>query len=185
MLVSKIQLAAMTRGGLPSEQRTPFFLYVDEFQNFVTSAFDKILAEARSYGLGLVVANQYEKQLSPELLTALDGNVATRIRCYKHQKEKAGIVEQEWWTILVQQLQNPEARKAQKEAQLKEDQWGQWLYPFPPPTGGNSAVSRKVRKQSRSRYGRPRAEVEDAIMRRGRDTGSEHGATETADYEKA
>lgn len=63
ILVNKIQVAAMRRQNMPSNERAPFFLYVDEFQNFVTDAFESILSEARKYRLGLVIAHQYIDQI--------------------------------------------------------------------------------------------------------------------------
>ncbi len=77
LLVTKIQLAAMSRADIPAEQRTPFYLYVDEFQNFATDSFATILSEARKYGLNLTVANQYTAQMSPEVKDAVFGNVGS------------------------------------------------------------------------------------------------------------
>src|SRR6266404_1328716 len=58
MMVTKIQLAAMGRADMHESKRRPFYLYVDEFQNFATDSFATILSEARKYGLNLTVANQ-------------------------------------------------------------------------------------------------------------------------------
>lgn len=77
LLVTKIQLAAMSRADIPAEQRTPFYLYVDEFQNFATDSFATILSEARKYGLNLTVANQYTAQMAPEVKDAVFGNVGS------------------------------------------------------------------------------------------------------------
>ena len=66
MIITKIQLAAMERVRIPEEHRKDFYLYVDEFQNFVTDAFAGILSEARKYRLNLTVAHQYTAQLVVE-----------------------------------------------------------------------------------------------------------------------
>lgn len=79
LLVTKIQLAAMSRADMPAEQRTPFYLYVDEFQNFATDSFATILSEARKYGLNLTVANQYTAQMTPEVKDAVFGNVGSMV----------------------------------------------------------------------------------------------------------
>ncbi len=79
LLVTKIQLASMSRANIPVEQRSPFYLYVDEFQNFATDSFATILSEARKYGLNLTVANQYISQMSPEVRDAVFGNVGSMI----------------------------------------------------------------------------------------------------------
>ena len=83
MLITKIQLAAMERVRIPEEDRNDFYLYVDEFQNFVTEAFASILSEARKYRLNLVIAHQYIGQLvtgtSTMVRDAVFGNVGTMI----------------------------------------------------------------------------------------------------------
>lgn len=79
-LVTKIQLAAMSRSDIADiEDRRPFYLYVDEFQNFATDSFATILSEARKYGLNLTVANQYISQMSDTVRNAVFGNVGTMI----------------------------------------------------------------------------------------------------------
>ena len=79
-LVTKIQLAAMSRSDIPDvNDRRPFYLYVDEFQNFATDSFATILSEARKYGLNLTVANQYISQMSETVRDAVFGNVGSMI----------------------------------------------------------------------------------------------------------
>jgi hypothetical protein len=77
IFITKIQIAAMNRAWQTAENRTDFFLYVDEFQNFATGAFVKILSEARKYRLGLIMANQYSTQLTEEIRDSVFGNVGT------------------------------------------------------------------------------------------------------------
>lgn len=79
-MVTKIQLAAMSRSDIERiEDRRPFYLYVDEFQNFATDSFATILSEARKYGLNLTVANQYIGQMTDTVRDAVFGNVGTMI----------------------------------------------------------------------------------------------------------
>lgn len=79
-LVTKIQLAAMSRSDIPNiADRRPFYLYVDEFQNFATDSFATILSEARKYALNLTVANQYISQMTETVRDAVFGNVGTMI----------------------------------------------------------------------------------------------------------
>jgi hypothetical protein len=79
-MVTKIQLAAMSRSDIADiKDRRPFYLYVDEFQNFATDSFATILSEARKYGLNLTVANQYISQMSDTVRNAVFGNVGTMI----------------------------------------------------------------------------------------------------------
>ncbi|PIS14266.1 hypothetical protein COT64_03540 [Candidatus Shapirobacteria bacterium CG09_land_8_20_14_0_10_39_12] len=79
MIITQLQLAAMNRIRVPEEERKDFYLYVDEFQNFATSAFIKILSEARKYRLDLCLTNQYIGQLGEELQKAIFGNAGTLI----------------------------------------------------------------------------------------------------------
>ncbi|MEK7088928.1 MAG: type IV secretion system DNA-binding domain-containing protein, partial [Patescibacteria group bacterium] len=83
MIITKIQLAAMERVRIPEDERKDFYLYVDEFQNFVTEAFAGILSEARKYRLNLTVAHQYTAQLisdkNSSVRDAIFGNVGTMI----------------------------------------------------------------------------------------------------------
>ena len=74
MMITKIQLAAMGRVNVSEDKRPDFYLYVDEFQNFATDAFIKILSEARKYHLNLTLANQYIDQIPEEVRNAIFGN---------------------------------------------------------------------------------------------------------------
>jgi len=79
ILVPKILIGAMSRQDIPEEQRKPFYLYVDEFQNFATPDFAQILSEARKFGLALTVANQFIGQMEEEVKNAIFGNVGTLV----------------------------------------------------------------------------------------------------------
>ena len=79
MLSTMIYLAALSRVDQPEKERKFFYLYVDEFHNFLTLSFANMLAESRKYGLSLVLAHQYVNQLSSEIRNAIFGNVGTMI----------------------------------------------------------------------------------------------------------
>ena len=81
MMITKIQLAAMSRVDIPEETRNDFYLYVDEFQNFATESFANILSEARKYRLNLVMAHQYIEQLDEKVRDAVFGNVGSFVVC--------------------------------------------------------------------------------------------------------
>ncbi|MEK7075181.1 MAG: type IV secretion system DNA-binding domain-containing protein, partial [Patescibacteria group bacterium] len=106
ILVSKIQMAALSRSDIPREQdRRDFYLYVDEFQNFITDAFSSILSEARKYRLNLVIAHQYLGQLeqqagaqgagSKDIRDAVFGNAGTEI-CFRIGVEDAETMAKEF-----------------------------------------------------------------------------------------
>jgi hypothetical protein len=79
MIITKIQLAAMNRVYMDEEKRKDFYLYIDEFQNFATTSFVKILSEARKYRLNLVLANQYMDQIPDEVKAAIFGNAGSML----------------------------------------------------------------------------------------------------------
>ncbi|MCL5012304.1 MAG: type IV secretory system conjugative DNA transfer family protein [Patescibacteria group bacterium] len=96
MLITKLQLAAMSRVDIPMGQRKDFFLYVDEFQNFATESFATILSEARKYRLSLIVAHQYIDQLDEKVRSAIFGNVGTMI-VFRVGADDAEFLEKEFF----------------------------------------------------------------------------------------
>ncbi|OIO46307.1 MAG: hypothetical protein AUJ31_02115 [Parcubacteria group bacterium CG1_02_39_15] len=103
LVVTKLQLSAMSRVDTPEEKRRDFYLYVDEFQNFATEAFCNILSEARKYRLSLILGNQYLAQLdemtaggrSTMVRDAVFGNVGT-IVSFRIGAEDAEYMEKEF-----------------------------------------------------------------------------------------
>jgi len=95
MIITKLQLAAMSRVDIPMEKRRDFYLYVDEFQNFSTESFANILSEARKYRLSLILAHQYIEQLDEKVRAAIFGNVGT-IACFRIGAEDAELLEKEF-----------------------------------------------------------------------------------------
>ncbi|MFH1582370.1 MAG: CxxC-x17-CxxC domain-containing protein [bacterium] len=95
LLITKIQLAAMSRVDIPEEKRNDFFLYVDEFQNFATESFTNILSEARKYRLALILGHQYITQMEETVRDAVFGNVGTII-AFRVGAEDAEFLEKEF-----------------------------------------------------------------------------------------
>jgi len=98
MLITKFQLAAMNRVQLLEEERRDFYLYVDEFQNFATTSFIKILSEARKYRLSLMMANQYMAQIPIDVQKAILGNAGT-IASFTIGAEDARIIMKEFGDV--------------------------------------------------------------------------------------
>lgn len=96
MFVSTVGLAAFSRADIPEDKRKPFFLYVDEFQNFTTLAFVSMLSELRKYRLGLTLAHQYLHQLSDEVRSAIFGNVGS-VLSFRVGTEDAPIIAKEMY----------------------------------------------------------------------------------------
>ncbi|MDP3729552.1 MAG: type IV secretion system DNA-binding domain-containing protein [bacterium] len=99
MIITKLQLAAMSRIDIPEKARQDFYLYVDEFQNFATDSFANILSEARKYRLCLILAHQYIRQLvsseNTKVRDAIFGNVGTLIS-FRVGGEDAEFLEREF-----------------------------------------------------------------------------------------
>lgn len=79
ILMAKFQQAIMGRTKRDGANKRPFYLYADEFHNISSDSFPQLLAEARKFGVGLVLANQHSGQLSNDLREAIAGNVGTKV----------------------------------------------------------------------------------------------------------
>lgn len=166
MMITKLQLAAMSRVDIPIEQRSPFYLYVDEFQNFATESFAAILSEARKYGLSLILAHQYITQMDETVRDAVFGNVGT-MATFRVGAADAEFLEKEF---------NPEfsandlVNLSFKNIYLKLMIDGVASRPFsastlaPLPTPLVSYKS-EIIESSRKKYGQLKKEVEDSISK--------------------
>jgi hypothetical protein len=164
MIITKLQLAAMSRVDIPEEDRKDFYLYVDEFQNFATESFANILSEARKYRLNLIVAHQYINQLvsnkSTVVRDAIFGNVGT-IVTFRVGADDAEFLEKEFTpTYTETDLVN----LTKFHVYLKLMINGISSTPFSaltlPPIGQPTGSTEKVIKVSRERYGTPKNVVE-------------------------
>ncbi len=99
MIITRLQATAMERVDVPEEERKDFFLYVDEFQNFATESFAKILSEARKYKLNLTMTNQYIDQLPLTVRQAIFGNVGT-LGSFVVSQGDASILEKEFAPVV-------------------------------------------------------------------------------------
>ncbi|MDO8488271.1 MAG: type IV secretion system DNA-binding domain-containing protein [bacterium] len=95
ILVPQLLMAAMSRADIPEAQRKPFYLYVDEFQNFAMPDFATILSEARKYKLNLIVANQFIGQMEEDVKNAIFGNVGT-LMTFRTGVSDAGYLQHEF-----------------------------------------------------------------------------------------
>lgn len=170
MIITKLQLAALSRVDIPEVERKDFYLYVDEFQNFVTDSFATILSEARKYRLNLTMGHQYIGQLTPDNNTkvrdAVFGNVGT-IVVFRVGAADAEFLETEFepiftptdivnlpkYNVILKLMINGVASDPFTAGTLQVDE--NWF------TGN----AEKVIKVSRERYANPREEVEDKISR--------------------
>lgn len=165
MIVTKIQLAAMSRVDTPEHERRDFLLIVDEFQNFATASFASILSEARKYHLSLIIAHQYVAQLDEAVRDAVFGNVGTII-AFRVGAEDAELLEKELAPeFMATDIVN--LGKRQIYLKLMIDGVASRAFsamtidtPKPLPVSNRD----KVIASSRKLYGRPRVEVEKRIV---------------------
>lgn len=163
-LVTKIQLAAMSRSDIANiADRRPFYLYVDEFQNFATDSFATILSEARKYGLNLTVANQYISQMSETVRNAVFGNVGTMVsfrvsaddapilsKQFEPQFEPNDLLQMNNRHFIINMVINGEKAPAFSATTLT----------LPPAQVDNTG---RIIENTRRKYSRPRIEVEKEI----------------------
>lgn len=182
MIITKIQLAAMSRVEIPEKDRKDFYLYVDEFQNFATESFGNILSEARKYRLNLIMAHQYMEQLSETTRSAVFGNVGTII-CFRVGGEDAEFLAKEF-TPRFEEVDLLNLNKYHVYLKLMID--GVASEPFsattlPPvaePEWANENMD-KIIKVSRERYAVKREVIEEKILRWS--SPSEHGENDEED----
>lgn len=174
LVITKLQLAAMSRVEIPEEKRKDFYLYVDEFQNFATEAFVNILSEARKYRLCLTLGNQYIAQLeemtstgwSTKVRDAIFGNVGTIIS-FRVGAEDAEYLEKEF---IPEFLAADFVNLGKYNIYLKLMIDGIAGRPFsaetlPPQALLEKSSKEKIIKVSRERYGTAKQTIEDKISR--------------------
>ena len=167
MIITKLQLAAMSRVDVLEEERKDFYMYVDEFQNFATESFASILSEARKYRLNVIVAHQYIGQLERDKNTvvrdAIFGNVGTMV-CFRVGADDAEFLEKEFDpTFLLNDLVNLPKYHIILKLMIN----GVASTPFSattlPPIAMLTGNEDKIINVSRERYANSRAVVEEKI----------------------
>ncbi len=166
LLITKIQLAAMSRVDIPEEDRKDFFLYVDEFQNFATESFANILSEARKYRLDLILGHQYITQMEETVRDAVFGNVGT-IVSFRVGAEDAEWLEREFSpeflaTDLVNLAKYNIYLKLMIDGIAGSPFSARTLPPFPRP---EQSFRDKIIQVSRERYSTPGQIIEEKIAR--------------------
>ena len=179
IFVNKIQVAAMRRQREDAQKRNDFFLYIDEFQNFVTQSIESILSEARKYRLGLILAHQYIDQLekddrlsgSVKLKGAVFGNIGTMM-FYKIGPQDAEVCAKEMAPVFSDQdLVNLDAFKGAMKLCIDGKPSRPFTIEVPRPwqdtTYSKDAQAAEAIKQlSRLTYGRQKDFVSREILRR-------------------
>lgn len=171
VLVGKILMAALSRTDVPQDQRPNFYLYIDEFQNFITDSIATILSEARKYRLNLIIAHQYIGQLigvnkDTKIRDAVFGNVGT-IVSFRVGVEDAEFLAKEFAPVFTaHDVINLELFNAYAKLLINNTPSRPFNFKTIAPQKGNLALSQKYKELSRLKYGRPREEIEKEILQR-------------------
>lgn len=164
LVVAEIYLSALSRADQPEKGRQSFYLYVDEFHNFMTLSFADILSEARKYGLSLVLAHQYLEQLGEKIRAAVFGNVGTIIT-FRIGSEDAKILVGEFGPVFDEyDLSNLENHHIYLKLMID----GVTSKPFSavtlPMPDVDVSHREKIIENSRRRYAKKKGDVEKALL---------------------
>jgi len=165
MIVTKIYQAAMKRAEIPESERSDFYFYVDEFQNFATDTFDEIISEARKYRLNLTIAHQYMGQLSDRIQKTVFGNVGSMIS-FRVGSDDAGVLAAEYNPIFSERdIINLGVRefytKISVEGEIREA-FSARTVDVPEIT---QDFTKEIIENSRKKYCSPREEVEKLLSK--------------------
>lgn len=169
ILVGKILMAALSRVdsfGKGAGSMPDFYLYLDEFQNVTTDSIATILSEARKYRLALTVAHQFIGQLDDKIKNAVFGNVGS-MAVFRVGTEDAEFLEKQFTPVFTQtDISNLD----NFNAYVRLLSGGRPAKPFNmrimPPDKGDMEQVDKLKELSSLMFGRPRAEVEEEVMRK-------------------
>jgi hypothetical protein len=167
LLVSKFQQLAMSRQAQAMSLRRDFWLYIDEFDNFITPSMAEILKGARKYRLGLTLAHHELHQLerNADVGSAVMSHPATRI-VFRVGDSDAKKLAEGFSFFDAQDLKNLEIGQAIARVERSDFDFNLTV-PLPEKVDEEEAARRRqeVITVSRERYGTPRAQVEAALLR--------------------
>ncbi len=171
IIVSKFQMAAMTRAKMRKEDRKDFFLYIDEFQNYCTDSIATILSEARKYRLSLNLAHQYIGQLVKDndtsIKDAVFGNAGTLVS-FRVGVEDAEVMSKEFAPVFDENdVINVEKFTANIKLLIDNTASRPFNMKTIMPSKGDLTMAEDLKQLSRLKYGRDRAIVEAEIRERG------------------
>src|SRR3990167_9907214 len=170
ILVSKIQMAALSRASLAKEKRKDFYLYIDEFQNYATDSIAIILSEARKYLLNLTLAHQYIGQLinkgDAKIRDAVFGNAGT-IVAFRVGVEDAEMLAKEFAPVFNENdVINVDKFTANVKLLIDNTASRPFNMKTIMPTSGDPTITTKLKQLSRLKYGRDRQIVESEVLER-------------------
>ena len=161
-------MAALARANMPEDERKDFYLYIDEFQNYVTDSIATILAEARKYKLNLIMAHQYIGQLvnqqDTSIRDAVFGNAGTMI-AFRVGVEDAETMAKQFAPVFAEyDVMNIEKYNAYIRLLIDNTAVRPFNMSTYPPVQGDYNLAEKIKELSRLKYGRSRREVTAEIL---------------------
>ena len=166
ILVGKILIAALSRVTMEQERRKDFYLYIDEFQNVTTDSIATILSEARKYRLDLTITHQFIGQLKEEIKKAVFGNVGSTVS-FRIGTDDAEFMAKQFKPVFDEtDLLRIDNYNAYVKLLLRGETSPGFSMKTYPPRKGDAEISALAREMSRTKYGRPREEVEAEIADR-------------------
>jgi len=167
IFVMKFNAAAMGRADMPEDQRQDFSLYVDEFQNFATDSFATILSEARKYRLSLILANQFMTQLTDQIREAILGNIGTIISGRIGITDADLLVKKFAPTFDAEDLTRLPNYQTIASVMIQDVPSASFSMSLIPPLGQpNPQLRDALKNLSATKYGKPRAIVEQEFFKR-------------------
>ena len=164
IIVGKLLMAALSRTDSFDEDFPPFYLYIDEFQNVTTDSISTILSEARKYKLALIVAHQYIAQLDEKIKNSVFGNVGS-IDAFRVSSEDAEYLEKQFAPVFsAKDLMNLEMHNSYVKMLANNKPTKPFSMETNMPPHGSKILLDKIKELSYLKYGKDRAEVEEAIM---------------------
>ncbi len=171
IIVGKLLIAALSRADMDEAKRRDFYFYIDEFQNVTTDSIASILSEARKYRLNLTIAHQFIGQLKEEIKKAVFGNVGS-MAAFRIGSDDAEFMETQFKPVFsAYDLLNVDNYNCYVKLLIRGEPQRPFSMKTYPPRRGDSEIAAAVKELSRTKYGRPRDEVEREIF--GRSTAGE------------
>jgi len=98
LLLTSLSSAGFSRINIEEDKRVPFYIYLDEFQNYTTASLTNMFSELRKFKIGFILAHQYLHQLQTDIKNAVLGNIGT-IVCFKLGQADAKYMAQEMYPV--------------------------------------------------------------------------------------
>lgn len=166
ILVGKLLIASLSRTDVPEETRNDFYMYLDEFQNVTTPSIATILSEARKYRLDLIISHQFIGQLEENIKKAVFGNVGSMI-AFRIGSDDAEFMEKQFMPVFSgHDLINVDNYNCYVKLLINGKTSESFSMKTHPPVKSAYGLTEKIKELSRLKYGRPREEVEEEIMKK-------------------